>query len=431
MDEMLYREPERQQIHYSSRKGWLNDPNGLCWYHGFYHLFHQYNPLGVTWGNMHWNHAISPDLIHWEERGIALTPDQHGTMYSGGAVIDYNNELQLQQDDDLPTLLLYYTCAGKPFTQNIAYSTDGGNTFIKYAGNPVVPNLHGGEERDPAIAFDRTHEVWIMILYLGDDKHEFATLISRNLLDWQETQRFLIDGGGRECPELFEITDKTSGQRCWVLLEANGLYRTGSFDGRQFHFDGAGRFLYRPGNQGAYAGQTFKNAPDGKRVYLAWLQDAIRGEKFSQSLSLPIELKLIGGRLRTFPHENLRQLRQTMRQEDAQKLRLTGDGAFEFAFSTSCGTTTALSIGGVDFLFDPSRKSIRVGETLLPLPDPATPLRWRAYLDRNSVELFEEDGRLYFEASRPTDEVNEPFRALGTTPFPVTVWPLTGIWQSC
>ena len=142
---MAYQEPERQQFHFSSRKGWLNDPNGLCFYQGTYHLFYQHNPAAVHWGPMHWGHATGTDLIHWQEQPIALYPDESGTMFSGCAVVDEQNLTGLGVDPASPPLLFFYTCAGKPFTQNLAYSLDGGRTVVKYARNPLADLLTGGD----------------------------------------------------------------------------------------------------------------------------------------------------------------------------------------------------------------------------------------------------------------------------------------------
>lgn len=186
--EGLFSEPYRPMIHFTPRIGWINDPNGLIFYHGTYHMFYQYNPCGTEWGNMHWGHAVSRDLLHWEEKDIALFPDETGTMYSGSAMEDTRNVAGLQSGD-LPTMLLYYTAAGgenllssgKAYTQCMAYSTDGGQTIIKYSGNPVLDTV-AGYNRDPKVVWVEEIGKFLMVIYLAEDRYGMYT--SENLLDW-------------------------------------------------------------------------------------------------------------------------------------------------------------------------------------------------------------------------------------------------------
>ena len=387
----FYREPERQQFHFSCRRGWLNDPNGLCFYRGICHLFYQHNPGGVVWGPMHWGHATSRDLLHWEEQEIALFPDEHGTIFSGGAVVDLMNVSGLGTVEN-PPLLFFYTAAGTPFTQNLAVSLDGGRTLVRYAGNPVVPNLYGDEERDPSVAFDPEAGKWRMALYLGDRSQEFALLESTNLLDWRETDRFPIEGG-RECPELLRLKNRRTGGYRWVLLEANGRYLVGGIERGRFLRENAGIFMLRPGDRAGYAGQTFKNQPDGRCLYIAWQQDIIRGDRFSQSMTLPVELRLEGGELRVFPAAELEHLRGECRSgSDVRSLPLEGE-LFELDFQVP-ETEIILNLGGCYVAFDLAGGELRCNARKYPLPSDAR--HWRAWLDRNTLELFEGEGRCYF-----------------------------------
>ena len=140
----------RPQLHFTAERGWINDPNGLCFYGGQYHLFYQHNPYGRLWGNMHWGHAVSPDLLHWEYKEEAMFLDMDGAMFSGCAVVDHNNVSGLKEGDETP-ILFFYTCAGeKKSTQCLAYSTDGGKTLKKYDKNPLIDEIAPGN-RDPKV----------------------------------------------------------------------------------------------------------------------------------------------------------------------------------------------------------------------------------------------------------------------------------------
>lgn len=426
---MAYQEPERQQFHFSSRKGWLNDPNGLCFYQGTYHLFYQHNPAAVHWGPMHWGHATGTDLIHWQEQPIALYPDESGTMFSGCAVVDEQNLTGLEVDPASPPLLFFYTCAGKPFTQNLAYSLDGGRTVVKYARNPVVPNLHGGEERDPSVAFDPASGTWRMALYLGDERGDFALLESADLLNWRETALFRIPNGGRECPELFQIADETDGRLRWAILEANGNYLVGDIADGRFQAEHAGIFMHRSGLKGGYAGQTFKNLPDDRRLYIAWQQDYIRGDAFSQSMTLPVELKLVGGELRVHPAAETRLLRAGEAQQFRDVSTVNADGElWELEFKTPLHGVM-LNIAGTDLWIDSAAGVLRCNAGEYPLPHTEKPLRWRAWLDRNTLELFESEGRFWLPL--PVQRRPEPVISVpqGGPLAAVTLRPLQTIWR--
>jgi hypothetical protein len=196
----FYHEPYRGQFHFSAQRGWNNDPNGLVFFNGEYHLFFQHNPYGWSWGNMHWGHAISPDLVHWQELGDALAPDRFGPMYSGSAVVDWSNTSGLGQPSR-PAQVLIYTAAGDPAVQCLASSTDG-RTYTKFAGNPVVKQITSGN-RDPKIIWHEPTRKWIMTLYVETNKvHTICFLGSPNLKDWSLLSRV---EGFFECPYFFEL----------------------------------------------------------------------------------------------------------------------------------------------------------------------------------------------------------------------------------
>ncbi|MFC1601814.1 glycoside hydrolase family 32 protein, partial [Candidatus Sumerlaeota bacterium] len=170
MKQLTYAERFRPQYHFSMQQGWINDPNGLVYYDGVYHLFCQHYANDIKWGPMHWSHATSADLVNWQEQPIALYPDERGTCYSGSAVVDWRNTSGLGEHGE-PALLAFYTAAGskvtppKPFTQCLAFSTDNGRTWRKYEGNPVLQNVVGAN-RDPKVFWHVPTKRWIMVLYL-------------------------------------------------------------------------------------------------------------------------------------------------------------------------------------------------------------------------------------------------------------------------
>ena len=197
----LYKEALRPQFHFSARRGWLNDPNGLVFFGGEYHLFFQHNPYGAEWGNMHWGHAVGPDLVHWEELGEALDPDRFGAMFSGSAVVDRDNTSGLGREG-VPPIVLIYTAAGQD-VQCLASSTDRGRTWAKFAGNPVVPRISGGN-RDPKVCWHEPTNRWVMALYVEHPgpTHTIQFLSSPDLKGWKAEGRV---EGLFECPDLFEL----------------------------------------------------------------------------------------------------------------------------------------------------------------------------------------------------------------------------------
>jgi fructan beta-fructosidase len=271
----LYKEVNRPQFHFTSKRGWNNDPNGLVYQDGEYHLFYQHNPYESRWENMHWGHAVSKDLIHWNELNDALYPDKLGMMYSGSAVIDKNNTSGFGKD----ALVAIYTAAGKEQTQCIAYSTDKGRTFTKYEKNPVL-----GGTRDPKVFWYEPAKYWVMVLY-RDNVNSIYT--SKNLKEWtfrSETKGFF------ECPEMFELAvNGDTKNRKWVMYGASGTYMIGSFDGVKFTPE-YGKYFYSWGSQ--YAAQTYNNIPDGRRIQIGWGQIEHPGMPFSQMMLFPCELTL-------------------------------------------------------------------------------------------------------------------------------------------
>ena len=405
----LYREPLRPLLHFSARRGWLNDPNGFSYYNGEYHLFFQHNPYGVNWGNMHWGHAVSKDLTHWEEVDEALYPDALGPMFSGSAVVDHANTSGFGKDGKAP-LVLIYTAAGNPATQCIAYSLDG-RTFTKYAGNPVVANITPGN-RDPKVFWHAPTRRWIMALYVGrpDKLHTTELLSSPNLREWSRLSIINGDKGGGnylyECPDLFELACAGSGAK-WVHFGADGQYALGTFDGTTFTPE-AERLRGHRGNC-YYAAQTFSDMPDGRRVLIGWLQAPAPGMPFNQCMNLPHELGLAqtpdGIRLTRTPVKELAALRgashpfkaETLKPGDANPLADFEAEAMELRLT--CDTTTdtelALDLRGLPLRYDAAKQELTIGKHKTAWPTAAGRLGLTVYLDRTCVEVFSQDGLHY------------------------------------
>lgn len=274
-EDSLYKEANRPQFHFSSRRGWNNDPNGLVYYNGEYHLFYQHNPYEIYWENMHWGHAVSKDLVHWEELNDALYPDELGTMFSGTAVIDKNNTAEWGKN----TMVAFYTAASKKMTQNVAYSTDNGRTFTKYEGNPIL-----GPNRDPKVFWYEPAQTWVLVLY---DDNFFAIYNSKDLKNWEYKSRVK---GFYECPEFFELAvDGNENNKKWVMYGASGTYMIGTFNGETFTPE-YGKYFYSWGSQ--YAAQTYNNTPDGRRIQIGWGRIEQPGMPFNQMMLFPCELTL-------------------------------------------------------------------------------------------------------------------------------------------
>jgi fructan beta-fructosidase len=255
--ESLYHETLRGQFHFSPRRGWNNDPNGMVYFNGEYHLFFQHNPYGWGWGNMHWGHAVSKDMVHWQELGDKLLPDDMGPMFSGSAVVDWNNTSGFGSKEK-PPLVLIYTAAGSPTVQGIAYSTDGRN-FTKYSGNPILKEITGGN-RDPKVMWHEPSKQWVMVLYVEfQKKHTVHFFTSPDLKEWKLASISEGDGPGQrflfECPDFFELpVDGNMSNRKWVLTAADSQYAIGTFDGTTFKAEQE----RIPGHRGRgfYAAQT-------------------------------------------------------------------------------------------------------------------------------------------------------------------------------
>jgi sucrose-6-phosphate hydrolase SacC (GH32 family) len=400
----LYHEALRGQFHFSSRRGWNNDPNGLAYYRGEYHLFYQHNPYGWAWGNMHWGHAVSRDLVRWTELGDVLAPDDLGPMFSGSAVVDWKNTSGLGRAGQ-PPLVLIYTAAGQPTVQCLAASTDGRH-FDKFSGNPVVRQITPGN-RDPKVFWHEPTGKWVMVLYAEVNKtHTIQFLSSPDLKDWtvmSQTEGFF------ECPDLFELpVDGDAAKRKWVLTAASSEYQVGGFDGTRFTPETA----KLPGHlgRGFYAAQTFSDLPaeDGRRIQIGWFQTETKGMPFNQSMTLPLELRLVttpaGPRLTRAPVNELHTLRTKSHRLEPMILQPGGANPLarvkaelvELRAEFEPGEAeTVFTVRGARIAYDPRKQAIAVLDHWASAPLRDDKQRLTIYCDRTGLEVFASNGLTY------------------------------------
>jgi fructan beta-fructosidase len=316
----LYSETYRPQIHFSPKEKWLNDPNGMVYFEGEYHLFFQNHPHGTTWGPMHWGHAVSRDLIHWEELPIALYPDEHGAIFSGSAVVDWKNTSGFFEEGNGGLVAIYtnadtYPDSDRPRQrQSLAFSHDHGRTWETYEGNPVLSDENLTDFRDPKVFWHVESERWVMVLATGQT---IAIYTSPNLIDWEFASEFGQGEGAHygvwECPDLFPLmVDGNPDHVKWVMLVSIGdnphhkegsrtQYFVGDFDGKTFinNYDGD-TILWLDHGRDNYAGVSWYDIPekDGRRIYLGWMNNwryanQVPTETWRGAMTLPRELNLI------------------------------------------------------------------------------------------------------------------------------------------
>lgn len=421
-DEM-YRERLRPQFHFTSRRGWLNDPNGLVFYHGEYHLFYQHNPYGWNWGNMHWGHAVSRDLVHWKELPAALYPDEHGTMYSGSAVVDWNNTAGFQTRKN-PALVAMFTAAGNPFTQEIAYSNDRGRTWTKYERNPVLGHI-AADNRDPKEVWFAPEKKWVMALYL--DHSDYALFSSPDLKQWQKLSDVNLPGDS-ECPNFFELPlDGNSQNRRWVFFGANGVYLVGKFDGRKFTPETQPQRLQQ-GNCW-YAAQVYSDIParDGRCILIPWgrLPDGeiFRGMPFNQMMGLPVELRLrssgSGESLAVSPVRELKSLRRTAHtikpqtaQPDANPLAGIQGELLEIEAEIAPGSAKeiAFDLRGVPVVYNVAARNISCLGNQAELTPRDGKISLHMFVDRAATDIYGGGGTLYMAMAKALAPENQTLK---------------------
>jgi len=397
----LYNESFRPQFHFSSDKGWLNDPNGLVYYQGEYHLSFQHRLI--------WGHAISKDLLHWQQGPNIITGDAMGAIFSGSSVVDWNNTAGFQQGDEKTIVAIYTSWKTKETaSQCLAYSTDRGRTFTKYIGNPVIKTIAPGN-RDPKVIWHEPTKRWIMALFLDGASPNFALLSSPNLKEWTQIQSLKCEGG-IECPDFFPLpVIGKPGMSKWVYTNGNGNYLVGDFDGTTFKFDGKSQ----KGDCGfnTYAAQTFSDIPekDGRRIQIAWMRRAsYPGMPFSQQMSFPCVLTLRedGGSLNMYryPVREIEALRsETVLSVKDQPLApntnpladVKGDlFDIDAEFAVSDAKEITFTFRGQVVRYDISKRSLRVIDKEAPMSPAGDRVKLRILVDRTSIEVFGNDGQI-------------------------------------
>jgi fructan beta-fructosidase len=440
----LYTEKHRPLFHFTSRVGWLNDPNGLVYANGKWHLFYQHNPFGREWGNMHWGHATSKDLFHWNEEGIALYPRKYEDWaFSGSAVLDKLNTSGWGTKEK-PPLVLAYTSTARG--ECIAYSTDDGRTWKEYDKNPVVK--HTG--RDPKLVWYEKGKHWVMAVYDEFEKKQWIAFhTSPDLKEWKFASRI---EGFFECPDLVELPvlpdamlkdgpPKTK----WALYAADGKYLIGDFDGQTFKsaFKEKKQLWYGR----FYAAQTFDNAPDyagrinigppvvhPRRVQIGWAQGVtFPGMPFNQQMTVPVDLRLYekdGPVLRASPVDELEGLRERDPVRESSRVEWARDpgtnvmraalgdklDAFDLGINVAPGKTKELTFAlrGTNLVYDVAKETLTCKDVTAPAKLRGGSLRLRVLVDRGSIEVFVNGGEVAMSIAAISDEKNNKAELLAT-----------------
>lgn len=370
-------EPWRPYFHFTPPSKWMNDPNGLIYHKETYHLFYQYYPDSTVWGPMHWGHATSKDLLQWKHQPIALYPDSLGWIFSGSAVIDKDNTAGFGENAMI-AIFTYHNDAiwksGKKNTesQGIAYSLNGGKTWTKYIGNPVLNNSGEQDFRDPKVFWHKPRKEWIMTLAIGDRIKLFA---SKNLKDWKERFAFQPENDSKdlgvwECPDLFPMKTFPYQEPKWVLIVNHGdkapnggsgtRYFIGDFDGDRFVATQPAKWLDH--GTDFYAAVTYSNTPDPTPIVQAWMSNwqyaqQVPTTNWRSAMTLPRKLKLIKNQQEYF----LMQIAITPFQECSKKTTTFPQAALPFVLEGDFASGGTFSFGNAPW---PEEKSKEITITL-------------------------------------------------------------------
>lgn len=395
-----YQESNRGQFHFSPRRGWMNDPNGLLHYRGTYHFYFQHAPDSLVWDTMHWGHATSPDLVHWTQQPNALDPAVHpGELWSGGGVVDVHNTSGLKDGDHDPILVFTGTQGVRVF-----YSLDGGMTFTAYDEGRVIAQPSGHESRDPKVVWHPPSERWVMVVWSDNDGNGVDFFVSPNLRDWERTSRLAADWFF-ECPDFTPMT--LNGEVTWVLRDGRGSYLVGDFDGRRFttSWTTPRTITANPGPAAGpyYAAQSFDNAPNGRVVTMAW-QGEHRGATWTGNASFPVEQHLVatptGPRIHSNPVDEIKSLRRktetlgptvvtSTTPIDVPAETVDVEATFDLAETHATAFTFHIR-PGVDLTYDIAAKQLNG----VPLAFDGT-LTIRLLIDRGQLAVFAAGGAYY------------------------------------
>ena len=452
-----YDQKHRPQFHFTSRKNWLNDPNGMVYYDGEYHLFFQHNPVGNKWGNMTWAHAVSKDMVSWEQLPHAILPYGGGSIFSGTGAVDHNNTLG-KQTGDIKTLLACFTkTLAKPdrYYQALAYSTDKGRTFELFnEGKAIVPNQgFDRTERDPKIFWHEASKKWVMILWvkravteahkrgpIAPAKVRFFT--SDNLSDWTVASDF-DRNWAFECMDFVHLpVDGDLNNKKWLLFDASFDYEIGEFDGKTFTTDkkvGLGDY-----GKNYYAAQTFNNSPDGRTVVIGWMRKSDfnkAGMPFNQQMSFPTTMELRttpdGVKLFRWPVKEIESLYTKKHEftdrpiaELAAELSAIQAELIDASLEFDPKETGNLewNLRGLKVSYDAAKQQFIYQGRHLPAPPVDGKVKLRVLVDRGSLELFANDGAAVATHYALPDPGNRSITLTGKGSVSLTINELKSSW---
>ncbi|MCX6996711.1 MAG: glycoside hydrolase family 32 protein [Kiritimatiellaeota bacterium] len=441
----LYDEALRPQFHFSQMRGWNNDPNGMFYYDGQYHLFWQCNPAGRNWANMYWGHATSPDMVHWTEQDRALrsfggdVKNRHPNMavkncYSGSGNVDKDNTAGWQKGDE-KTLVVVFTDTG--CGEALAYSTDRGKTWTYYDGNPVI--RHNG--RDPKLIWYEPGKHWVIAVFDQKGGKGIAFYTSKDLKAWEFASKM---DGYFECAEIFELpVDSDPANKKWVIFAADARYAIGYFDGKKFTPEHEGKHQVHWGPY--YASQCFSGAPGGRVVQIGWARIDMPGMPFNQTFSVPTELTLRttadGIRMFATPIKELETLRKpnplTVENKEltaeAPVVRFEAEGQhYDIVVTLKQGAArmTVLRCGGDAVSYD--FKSQKLDEMPLKMKDGR--VTFRVLIDRSICEVIGGDGACFKTSGRrnmgqPLGTISLTAEGGGLTVESFTAYEMKSAWK--